>query len=626
MSEGGLLELLESGDVDGFNAKRGERSRPELFAADLAGKDLHGAELSGANLDKADLTGTDLSEASLTRATLVGVDATGAKLVGVMGVKCKLAGAWLDGADLSEADLSRADLSEAILTRSSGESLRLIGARMKGVDARDVRWPGVDLSEAQLGKGKFEGAELTGANLGGAVGPEADFTRARMDGISARDARFPEAKFHEASLVGAGFAGANLSGADLTGADLTSADLSRANLAGAKLGGARLNGASLADAALEGADLAGVSLAGVDLSGIDAASLGLSTEQLAGISAIGVTAEEGAPVRIAAPRAARVGAVVAVCWENVDRLEELPAVDEELEPPPPRRHGTVRVLVLGAGAVVESVLPVPLDSVLASGVAPRGSGFEAWVVRERAGGVAAMALTIGTDGRVGGGPVAPIGYEPLCAPVGVGEGGQFWLYGLARRGPVAIVHKAGESGLAPVRSDAMATAQRFVSRHHPIVACKGGVVVPLGVSGPGKPLRTPPGFPGTQGCVVPAEDRHLAVWFAAGTGREAPTLRLGWLVARGSPEVLTPCKAREPASLDALGGADPWITWLDGDQPMTMRASDPEPLAAGPAQPGATEVSWIPADDGPPLLLVTSMGSISVREPDGRVVASWPAS
>ena len=82
-----LADLLAAQDVDGFNTRRGERSRPELFAADLAEKVLPGVDLSNANLEKADLTGADLSEANLVKAQAAGIDGSGMKLTGAIALR-----------------------------------------------------------------------------------------------------------------------------------------------------------------------------------------------------------------------------------------------------------------------------------------------------------------------------------------------------------------------------------------------------------------------------------------------------------------------------------------------------------------------------------------------------------
>ena len=69
-----LLELLTAGQIDEFNARRGQRVTLDFFAADLAGLALAGIDLSGANLEKADLSGADLTGAVLAKANLSGAD------------------------------------------------------------------------------------------------------------------------------------------------------------------------------------------------------------------------------------------------------------------------------------------------------------------------------------------------------------------------------------------------------------------------------------------------------------------------------------------------------------------------------------------------------------------------
>ena len=622
MAEGqsaALLALLEAEDVASFNAKRGERAKVALFAADLAGKSLRDVDLSGADCDKADLTGTDLSEANVARASFAGADATGAILRSIVGVRSRWCGAWLDQADLTEADLVRADLSEAVLAGSTASEAQLAGARLREVDASGARWVGVDLSEAQLTKANFSRADLTGANLAGASGPGANLLRARLDGIQGRDLRLPDANLREASLIGAQLAGANLANADLSGADLSGADLSRANLMGARLVGARMSGACLADAALDGADLTAVDLSGVDLTGVDPSSLGLTPEQQGALAPSGVGVEDRVPDHPVGVRAARHGEVVVLLWEQVERLEEVPADDDAPEPPPPRRIGTVRVLALHPGGSSSAVLPVPLDAVLGCALAPASDGFLVAVVRARAGGptlvqIPLSAAGVPADARSGAG-----GYESVGAPVLTGEGA---LFGLARRGPTATLHRRGDAGWQKVRTDNAPTAHRFVSRHHPILACKGGVLLPLTGAGPGKPLKSPPGFHADAGVVVPSEDRWLAVWFTAGAGRDPATLRGASVGLRGSAEVDVLARVAAPRAIDALGGGEPIVGWLDGDQPMRHRAGAVGAIGAPVA--GAAELVWAPAVAGPPAAVITAAdGAVVVREVDGRTLYSW---
>ncbi len=67
-----LLELLEQEKVREFNAARSMSGRIDLFAADLADKNLAGANLTGVNLQKADLSGCNLTDAELTQTDLSG--------------------------------------------------------------------------------------------------------------------------------------------------------------------------------------------------------------------------------------------------------------------------------------------------------------------------------------------------------------------------------------------------------------------------------------------------------------------------------------------------------------------------------------------------------------------------
>lgn len=602
-----LLELLETGDVEAFNDRRGERSRPDLFASDLAGKALIGVDLSGANVDKSDLTGADLSEANLYRASFTGIDGTGIRLCGAVAIKARFKEAYLDEADLTGADLSRADLAEANLDRSRGEELRLSGARLREVSGQQVSWPGVDLSEANLHKANLTGADLRQAILNEVSAAEAVLDGARLDGASGSGARLPSASLKGTVLSGARLPGANLAGADLTGADLSNADLSRANLLGAVLTGADLRGAVLADACLDGVDLTGLDLTAADLSGVDPGSVELSDAQRAQVAALGVQVEPGTPFAFERIDAARNGEHTALIWDNVGAED----------------NGSVRYAVLGGIKPVHGVIPVPAESVLARAVAPWGDGFVIVVIRERTGGVVSVVLELDRHGELGRSRVAPLGYEPAVRPVLRRVGDELLLWGLARRGPTLVVHRLTEEGMEPIRSEKQATAQDFLGKHHPILACKGGVLMPVGPNGAGRPLRTPDGFPGRVGLAVPSvddgEERVCALWVEKRVGSRAGGLRAAWLAQRGVPEVEEISRLQGVTSIDAVAvGEHVLVAWIDaGDDGLAETAIHRVRLPGGAVETvarGLRDANEITVADGPggPVLVVTTLDEVAV--------------
>lgn len=603
----GLLELLLAGDVEAFNQQRGERSRPELFAADLAEKKLCGVDLSGANLDKADLTGADLTDANLLKAYLSGIDGTGMKLVDAMAMRVKLRGAWLDESDLTGADLSRADLTEANLSGSIGPGVRMAGARLKEVDATNARWPDADLSEATLHKANLTGADLKAADLSEASGHDVVLTNAVLDGVLGAGARLQGAQLQGASLVGAQLEGANLSGADLTGANLSQADLSRANLAGAVLVGARLEGAVLCDASLDGVDLTDLDLSDVDLSGIDPSVL--SEAQREQVLAVGVPWNPDAALSISQPSVALCGAVVGAVWENPD--------GDELS--------SVRYAVFGGGAAHVGVLPVPRDQLLARALVSDGDGFVALITRERPGGVATVVYRIGLDGALSAQPPTPLGYDPAVRPLLHAVDGTVRAWGLARRGPTLAVHALTDEGLALVDSQRIPTATGFLGRYEPVLACKGGVVMPVGPRRAGAPLRTPDGFQ-TRGATAVALGDRVAVFWVAKRGPEAPGgLRFAWLARRGGPDVQVLGTAAGVTGVDALRVGDTiHVTWIEAGEdglsvPRVRRVVLPDgeveelELDCGPID----EVVLLP---GPALACTTLAGALIVFDSSGKRV------
>jgi hypothetical protein len=204
-------------------------------------------------------------------------------------------------------------------------------------------------------------------------------------------------------------------------------------------------------------------------------------------------------------------------------------------------------------------------------------------------------------------------------------GPELGVFSIARRGPALVLSRKTDAGIAQVRNDNLPTAQGFAARHHPVLACKGGVVVPAGGRGPGRPLRVPAGFPGLAGAVVPVDDTWLAVWATGAVGREAAAVRTAELALRGTPEVDVVARAPGIRGLDATGGASAAIAWLDGDQPRTARGRELVAIDCGGPIEGAREIVLAPAPAGgaPAVVVVAGDGSVVARELDGAPIGRW---
>jgi len=600
-----LAALLAAEDVESFNDRRTDRSRPELFAIDLAQKKLGGVDLSNANLEKADLTGADLSEATLMRANLAGIDGAGMKLVGALALRARFKDAWMEGADLSGADLTNADFADANLERSVAAGVKLAQARLRGLKGAGARWPDADLSEAKCQQADFTGADLTGADLTEAVFAEADLTDAILERAAGPGAKLPGAKLIRARLGGARLAGGNLTAANLTEANLAAADLSRANLAGANLTGASLRGAVLADANLEGAILAGADLREADLTGLDPAALGLDAKTVAELAASGVDVDVAAAVVISNPSAARAERAVAVVWDNADTPEKR----------------SVRFAIHAAGAWSHAVVPISAEGLVDRQVVTGAGGTTIVATRSRPEGAALVAWPLAADGTLGRGRTVALGYEPQVAPVVAAEGERLLYFGLARRGPTLVVHDltaATDADLArPLRSDKVATAVAFLDRV-PVLACKGGVVVRATARGPAPPRRTPDGFPGTRGRIVPLGDDLLAVWALERVGPIPGGLRTAVIGPRHAPREEILSTRAGVIALAVVGGPETATVWWaergeDGGGATVWRASVPE--GAPELLDGPPNVIDLVAAEGV-LLAVLTGGAVAVIDPE----------
>ncbi|MFT7519404.1 MAG: hypothetical protein ACI9MC_001545, partial [Kiritimatiellia bacterium] len=544
-----LLELLQKGDVDAFNSTRGARSRPDLFAADLAGLRLIGIDLSSANLEKADLTETNLSDANLMRADLSGVDGSGMDLSGIIGIKIRLRGAWVDGCKLLDADLSRADCTDAVFQGSTGEGVRFVGAKLRSADCKNVVWPMAEMTEAKVHAADFTGADLSRGDFTEMSAAEAVFVNANMEASIGTNANMSSANLTGAQLRGARFQGANLSSSNLTNACLVMADFTRANLSDAVFTGADLSGVCLADANLEGATLTGAKLDGADLTGHDPRLLGLDDATIETLSAWGAAHDADAPLIISEPAAARSGGFVALLWLNPD--------SETLN--------SLRWGLMGQSSVTTGILHISTDGVQARAVVPTQDGFELVILQDRPGGAVLVCVPLSTAGVTGVPSILPLGYQPAVAPVMEFRDGVMLVFGIARRGPTLIVQQRTDEGLVPTHSERVATARGFYGRHHAVLATRGGVVMNVGRDGAGKPVRTPDGFPGKKVAVVPFQDKLLAVWTREKVGDDQPgAILYSWLGGRAAPDVHTLRTCDRVMSLDATSGPDGvHIAWVE---------------------------------------------------------------
>ncbi len=544
-----LADLLAAEDVDAFNARRSERSRPDLFAADLAGKRLVNVDLSNANLEKADLTEADLSDANLAKVLASGIDGTGAILRGAMGLRARFKEAWLDQSVLEEADFAQGDFAGAVLDGSKGAGVRFAQARLKNAQCKGVVWPDADLSEAKLFKADFTGADLRRADFTEASGAELILVDAILDGAVGTAAKMPEANLERASLAAARFTGANFAGARLVGANLAAADLSRVNLTGADLTGADLSDAVLSEACLDDAILEGANLRGADLSGLDARSLGLDEATIASLSGHGIPYDADAARNLKGCSVARAGGVVATVWLNADSEESK----------------SLRWGVVKGGEFQHGVVNVPADTVLDAQVVCHEGAMRLVMLRKRPDGMVLEDAAFTVDGP-GASKVVPLGYEPMVRPVFTSEGGRLYLFGLARRGPTVAVHRHDpEEGWAVVNSERSATAMGFLAGR-PVLQGKGGVLTPVGPSGLGSPRRAPDGFPGVAAMAAVDGDELICVWALQGRPPEIPGgLRFARIERRGTPEVEVVSLADEVRHVVSAQSSEGTVmAWLEG--------------------------------------------------------------
>lgn len=577
-----LADLLSSGKVDEFNAKRPRRGTVDLFAADLAGAHLAGADLSGVDLQKADLSEADLSDAILARADLRGADLTGANFRGAVCIRIKLREAYLGGCDLSGANLSGADLSEAELPGAHGTEVVLTAARMHAADLSRACLPGADLREAQLNEVTATGADLSGATM-------------------------TEARLRKANL-----SGAILKGADLTHARLCGATLANADLSGAILKGADLSGADLARAHLEGADLTRADLSEVELDGID---LSVATTTDAELAPSGLPAELRAPpeeILVEDANTAVNGDRMAALWDNPEGGSALRIAIGPLDAhrPPP---------AMG--------LPVPGDLVRARGLVAHSDGFAALVLLERPSGQILRWFPFDANGEPGPTASLRLPYAPAVAPLLRASAEGPLLFGISREGPTVHVHRIGAEGLEPMHSGRLPTARGFVSRHAPLILTKGGTLVELRQHGTGPVVTAPADFPGRAWSAAPLADGIALTWVLRGE----PGFRVARVLLDGTStaetlfdeDVIGTVDVAVDPSVSESGPQGLWVAFTriepDGATASAWVLRLPGDTAREllPGEEIAPTGAWLMPREGthPLAVLITAGGTLRVVDP-----------
>ena len=572
-----LLELLEQEKVSEFNAARGMNSRIDLFAVDLADKNLKGVNFTGVNLQKADLSGCDLTDAELTQADLSGADLTGSILKNVSGMRSRWRDAYLGEADLSDADLAGADMTDADVSDGTMARAILTGARFKRAILVKTDMNSADLAEAYLAEADLTDADLSGAQMRESNLSRADLSRTRL---SASD------------LTRAKLQGAALAQTDLSDASLNSADLTEAQFQSTKVAGADFTRADFTDAEFEGTDLKGANLTDAQLDG----SLDAKTEG----EDVGV-----ASVHVEDPQIAINGTKVAVSWENPDR---------QGKPSLRVAYGTTGKPFSGT----TGRLPVPADLAVSNAVVAHGSGFTAMTLLDRPGGAIVNFATLGRGGKVTETRSVKLGYAPVVRPELRVHDDEIYLYGISRHGPTIRVDKLTSEGLEPVFGKTMPTARGFVPGTQPYVLSKGGVIVPVSLKGMGEPMRVPASFPGRAQVAAKISDGLALAWIpSSGKGFRFCVARPGQ-----APEEQSVLPKVEIGTLDMQGhGDDAWVVFSRQSSSAAEATSawvvslpdgKPEPLYEGDEDAYSIHFADTPATDAPAVGVATFDGSLHV--------------
>ena len=531
-----LLELLEAGKVDEFNQKRGVRRPPDLFAADLSNKNLREADLSGANLEKADLSGADLTGALLERCNLSEADLTGAILRDVRGIKIRCRETWLEEVNVENADFSGGDFQGAVLNGAKAAGANFNSVRLTGAEVKDADLTGADLSEARLANADFSSSRLDSALLAQAKLGGTEFTQASLKEADLTGARASGVKLNHTNLCDAILREADLTEADLGGAKMERADLTRADLARASLVGAVLNQAIFVHARLDEVELSEDQKAVIIT---DAEDVVEEAEEIV-FHDLQVDAVEG---------------TVGMTWENETASGSLSLFGAVFGP-----MGAVE-----AGAVK---LPVPIEMVLAHGMAATSEGYMALCFLERPSGMTLMVSEISPMGELGATRTLDFDYRPAVTPVIVSDGDGVLIYGLSRRGPTLFVHRYTSAGLERVWGEACPTARGFVGASPPLLVTKGGTLVPVEKTGLGRPVSCPEGFPGRHAACSLTENGVFVAWLqSGGTGFYCAELEPGV-----RPEIDHLVANSEIAQLELVKGDDGPIAVYTREQGGDMSA------------------------------------------------------
>ncbi len=576
-----LLELLQAGRVEEFNAKRGQRAEIDLFAADLANLALVGVDLSGANLEKADLSGSDLTEANLSKANLVGADLTGAILDRCTAVRARMREIYLGEASAVAGEFSDADLTEADLPGFKAPGARFLRARAKGAVFTNATLHEADFSEARLQDADLRGSDLEGAILRGGEFLRANFGGAQMVGVDAEGARFSGASFKAANLTEGKFIAADLSACDLTDATLDDANLERA-----------------------------------DLFDVQADASALARARLPRGFAAADDAAGEAPIELCfeSPFVAISEGHVAVFWENPEGEDEV----------------SLRVGVCAEGAEWDgrtTLVQVQVDQVLARTVLPTPTGFVCAVVVDKPGGAELLTIPLGRDGRLGTPKGIRLGYAPSVLPIfGVEPDGSVLLYGMGRQGMLSV-HRWDGTALSELMRAPSSTYRGFCGRLDPVLLSRGGTVAAVRPDGIGKLITAPTGFPGRLNAAVRCDAERVSL---AWTRREERGLRVQLLGVESEP-------VRLDATLD-IGSVDlvvvgdrhllvwtregdtsvPMAVWLPGGKPFRLTAADADI---------ESDTIQVVSTTGTPRVALTGLGDevviLEVRESDAREVARF---
>lgn len=566
-----LLELLQAGRVDEFNARRGQRVTLDLFAADLAGLSLPGIDLSNANLEKADLSGADLSGANLARANLSGADLTGADLTGAVAIRARMREAYLGDAKLQDAELAGADLSEADLTGVDATKARFPGARLKEAVLANARFVETDLTEARLSNADLRGADFTAAKLGQAELARANAVGAHFDRADFTGARLAGAVLKEAHLAGADFSGADLSGADLTGADLTNANFERADLFEVVVETEALKAARLP--------------AGFGVERVDAAAR--------------------VPLHFDDPSVAVGGGFVAVLWENPEEEDTL-------------RLRAVRAPIGAAFDGTSHPFTVAADQVIARAVVPGTEGrFSCVLFVDKPAGVEMLVYPLDASG-LGAPKSVRLGYTPVVKPVLVPEDDAFLVYGIGRQGALSV-HRYDDAGITELMRAPAHTYRGFCGRLDPVLLGKGGTVAAVRRDGIGRLMTAPAGYPGRlTAAAYREEDEQIAL---AWTNKGERGVRFLLVGDTDAARVDAPS---EVGVLDLVAVGSRWLAlwtresdrtaamaaWLPGGKPFPLFAGDVEDARFVSAQGDVAYVGFVLPDEA---LAVVQVGEDTAK-------------